>query len=102
MNIKYYQRRVRHHKWAVDAKGSHDWRLKLQLFLDEPSSSRGAFAFSVAVFGAIVFQARLPASTSRLFLHFIVLYPRTSASLCVCSARLAGVPHPLPDRLLQL
>ena len=56
IGIQYYHDAAMKSKWCRDAERSDDWQLQLQLFLDEPSSSRGALVFSSVVFVAIMLQ----------------------------------------------
>jgi hypothetical protein len=47
---------ARHYAWVKQARASGDKRLQLQLFLDDPSSSRVAAAFTLCVSAAIIVQ----------------------------------------------
>ena len=56
IDLEYYQPAARHYAWARYAKHSRDWRLHLQLFLEDWQSSLGAFLFSLAATLAIFAQ----------------------------------------------
>jgi hypothetical protein len=65
--LDYYLPEARHYAWCKYAHQSHDWRMHLQLFLDEWRSSPGATVFTVVVSLAIVIQVVVMMVSSRAF-----------------------------------
>jgi len=59
IDLGHYHPGARHYAWLKWASSHSDWRLHLQLFLDDPSRSLAARAFSLAITAAILAQALL-------------------------------------------
>jgi hypothetical protein len=52
----YFLLAARFYQWSKVAQQSGDWRMKLQLALEDPTSSWGAMALAVVIFAAILGQ----------------------------------------------
>jgi hypothetical protein len=65
--LDYYLPEARHYAWCKYAHQSHDWRMHLQLFLEEWRSSPGAMVFTIVVSLAIVAQVVVMMVSSRSF-----------------------------------
>jgi hypothetical protein len=67
ITLDYYLPEARHYAWCKYAHQSHDWRMHLQLFLEEWCSSLGATIFTIVVSMAIVAQIVVMMVSSRSF-----------------------------------
>jgi len=65
--LDYYLPEARHYAWCKHATQSHDWRMHLQLFLEEWHSSLGALVFTIVVSLAILAQVVVMMVSSRAF-----------------------------------